>query len=126
MNILHAIIIALVPVLTLYLSAATFAQPISRNNMAAYCRHVDDKQGGQAPVIDGFSGDQRYFLSWAQVWRPISTEAEIRHRLATDVHSPYQFRANGAVRNVDAWYEAFDVGPDDDLYLPPGQRVRIW
>ncbi|MCB2046833.1 MAG: M13 family metallopeptidase [Novosphingobium sp.] len=93
---------------------------------AAYRRYVRDKQGGKAPVIDGFTGDQRFFLSWGQLWRNLSTPAEIRRRLVADVHSPGEFRANGAVRNVDGWYEAFSVGPDDDLYIPPEQRVHIW
>ena len=93
---------------------------------AAYRRYVEDKQGGEAPVIDGFTGDQRFFLSWGQLWRMLSTDAETRRRLAVDVHSPGEFRANGSVRNVDGWYEAFDVGPDDDLYLPPEKRVKIW
>ena len=93
---------------------------------AAYRRYVSDKQGGKAPVIDGFTGDQRYFLSWAQLWRNLSTDAETRRRLAVDVHSPGEFRANGAVRNVDGWYEAFNVKPGDALYLPPNERVHIW
>ncbi|MBX7486970.1 M13 family metallopeptidase [Qipengyuania sp. GH25] len=93
---------------------------------AAYRRYVNDKQGGKASVIDGFTGDQRYFLGWGQLWRMLSTDAETRRRLAADVHSPGEFRANGAVRNVDGWYEAFDVEPGDALYLPPEQRVHIW
>jgi endothelin-converting enzyme/putative endopeptidase len=93
---------------------------------AAYRRYVKDQQGGKAPVIDGFTGDQRYFLGWGQLWRMLSTDAETRRRLAADVHSPGEFRANGAVRNVDGWYDAFDVKPGDTLYLPPEQRVHIW
>ena len=93
---------------------------------AAYRRYVDEKQGGKAPVIDGFTGDQRFFMSWAQVWRSLVTESEERRRLLSDPHSPGEFRVNGIVRNVDAWYEAFDVKPGDDLYLPPEARVRIW
>jgi putative endopeptidase len=93
---------------------------------AAYRRYVDEKQGGKAPVIGGFTGDQRFFLSWAQVWRSLVTESEERRRLLSDPHSPGEFRVNGIVRNVDAWYEAFDVKPGDRLYLPPEERVRIW
>jgi predicted metalloendopeptidase len=74
----------------------------------------------------GFTGDQRFFLSWAQVWRSLVTESEERRRLLSDPHSPGEFRVNGIVRNVDAWYEAFDVKPGDKLYLPPEARVRIW
>ena len=93
---------------------------------AAYRKYVDEKQDGKAPVIGGFTGDQRFFLSWAQVWRSLVTESEQRRRLLSDPHSPGEFRVNGIVRNVDAWYEAFDVKPGDKLYLPPEARVRIW
>jgi endothelin-converting enzyme/putative endopeptidase len=93
---------------------------------AAYRRYVDERQGGKAPVIDGFTGDQRFFLAWAQLWRNITSEAETRRRILSDVHSPGEFRVNGIVRNVDAWYEAFGVKPGDRLYLPPEQRVKIW
>ena len=82
--------------------------------------------GKEPPVIDGLTGDQRFFLSWAQVWRSIIREDALRQRLVTDPHAPAEFRVNGAVRNIDAWYEAFDVGPGHTLYLPPDQRVRIW
>ena len=81
---------------------------------------------GKAPVIDGFSGDQRFFMSWAQVWRSLVTESEERRRLLSDPHSPGEFRVNGIVRNVDAWYDAFGVKPGDKLYLPPERRVKIW
>ncbi|WP_379920962.1 M13 family metallopeptidase [Erythrobacter sp. R86502] len=93
---------------------------------AAYRRYVTEKQGGKAPVIGGFTGDQRFFLAWAQLWRNITGEAETRRRVLSDVHSPGEFRVNGIVRNVDAWYDAFGIKPDDKLYLPPEQRVRIW
>jgi predicted metalloendopeptidase len=65
-------------------------------------------------------------LPWAQAWRNLSTESETRRRLLSDNHSPGEFRVNGIVRNVDAWYEAFGVKPGDKLYLPPEQRVSIW
>lgn len=93
---------------------------------AAYRRYVAEKQGGKAPVIDGLTGDQRFFLAWARLWRNVTGEAEIRRRVLTDVHSPGEFRVNGVVRNVDAWYEAFGIKPGDKLYLPPEKRVRIW
>jgi len=93
---------------------------------AAYQRFVKEKQGGKAPVIGGYTGDQRFFLSWAQVWRNVMTEGEIRRRTLSDGHSPGEFRVNGVVRNVDAWYDAFGVKPTDKLYLPPEKRVRIW
>ncbi len=82
--------------------------------------------GKEAPVIDGLTGDQRFFLSWAQVWRVAMRQDALRQRLMTDPHSPAEFRVNGAVRNIDAWYRAFNVGPGNKLYLPPEKRVRIW
>ena len=77
-------------------------------------------------MIDGFTGDQRFFLAWAQVWRAMAREDDTRQRLVTDPHSMPEFRTNGVVRNMDAWYAAFDVKPGDKLYLPPDQRVKIW
>lgn len=82
--------------------------------------------GRPAPVIDGLTGVQRVFYGWAQVWRTKSREAEAIRRLAVDPHSPPEFRCNGVVRNVDAFYEAFGVGEGDALYLEPEGRVRIW
>ncbi|MFT3898632.1 MAG: M13 family metallopeptidase [Gordonia sp. (in: high G+C Gram-positive bacteria)] len=78
------------------------------------------------PVIDGLTGEQRLFYSWAQIWRTKTREAEAVKRLAIDPHSPPEFRCNGVVRNVDSFYDAFDVKPGDKLYLEPDQRVRIW
>ena len=83
-------------------------------------------EGEEAPVIDGFTGEQRVFLGYAQVWRMKVREEALRQQIATDPHSPAQYRANGAVRNVPEWYEAFDVQPEDALYLPPEERVKIW
>ncbi|HEV2866626.1 MAG TPA: M13 family metallopeptidase, partial [Allosphingosinicella sp.] len=91
---------------------------------AAYRRYV--AQHGEPPVIDGLTGDQRFFLAFAQVWRSQLREGTLRERVLTDEHSPPEFRVNGVVRNVDAWYRAFNVQPGDRLYLPPEQRVRIW
>lgn len=82
--------------------------------------------GAEAPVIDGLTGVQRVLFGWAQVWRTKSREAEAIRRLATDPHSPPEFRCNGVIRNIDAFYEAFEVGTDDALYLEPERRVRIW
>lgn len=82
--------------------------------------------GEEAPVIDGYTGDQRFFLAWAQVWQRKYREDNLIQRLTTDPHSPSEFRVNGVVRNFDEWYEAFDVTPEDDLYLPPEERIRIW
>ncbi|MDX1379476.1 MAG: M13 family metallopeptidase [Xanthomonadales bacterium] len=82
--------------------------------------------GEEAPVIDGFTGDQRFFIGWAQVWRAKARPEEAKRLLTIDPHSPPKFRANGAAVNVDAFYEAFDVQPGDGMYLPPEERVKIW
>jgi putative endopeptidase len=81
---------------------------------------------GSAPVIDGFSGEQRFFLGWAQVWRGLYRDERLRSHVLTNTHSPPQFRVNGVVRNMDAWYAAFDVGPQHALHLEPPERVQIW
>ncbi|HET9638797.1 MAG TPA: M13-type metalloendopeptidase [Allosphingosinicella sp.] len=82
--------------------------------------------GGAEPrVIDGFSGDQRFYLGWAQVWRRNYREANLRQRLLTDPHSPSEQRT-AVVRNLDPWYPAFSVKPGQKLYVAPAQRVRIW
>lgn len=79
-----------------------------------------------APVIDGLTGVQRVLLGWGQVWQTKARDEEAIRLLAIDPHSPAEFRCNGVVRNVDEFYEAFDVTPDDALYLAPEDRVRIW
>lgn len=81
---------------------------------------------GEAPVIDGFTGDQRFFLAWAQVWRTLYREDALRSQLVRGPHSPGPYRVNGVVRNLDAWYEAFDITEEHELYLPPEERVSIW
>ncbi len=91
----------------------------------AYDAYKRSLGGREAPVIDGLTGDQRFFLGWAQVWRRKYREENLRQRLLTDSHSPSEQRV-AVVRNLDAWYSAFGVTPEDDLYLPPEQRVRIW
>ncbi|HAE95005.1 MAG TPA: zinc metalloprotease [Hyphomonas atlantica] len=80
----------------------------------------------EAPVIDGLTGDQRFFLSWAQVWRSKYREEATRRQLLTDPHSPPVYRVNGVVRNLAEWYDAFNVTEDNEMYLPPEQRIRIW
>lgn len=82
--------------------------------------------GKEAPVIDGLTGVQRVYFGWAQVWRTKSRDAEAIRRLAVDPHSPPEFRCNGVIRNIDSFYEAFDVSTSDELYLDPAERVRIW
>ena len=83
-------------------------------------------ENNQAPVIDGFTGDQRVFLGWAQVWRNKYRDEALRNLIETDPHSPSMYRINGIVRNVPAFYDAFDVQPGDELYLAPEDRVKIW
>ena len=92
----------------------------------AYRAYKLSLNGKEAPVIDGMTGDQRFFLAWAQVWRGKAREEQERQSLVTDPHSPPRYRINGIVRNFDEWYAAFGVKPGDKLYLPPDQRVRIW
>ncbi len=82
-------------------------------------------EGKPAPVLDGFTGDQRFFIAFAQSWRGKMREAALRNRIATDGHAPSQYRA-ATVRNLDAWYGAFDVKPGQKMYLDPTRRVRIW
>jgi len=83
-------------------------------------------QGGTAPELDGFTGEQRFFLGWAQVWRRKYRDEELQKRLLTDPHSPSEFRANGPVSNIDAFHDAFGVKPGDRMYRAPEQRVKIW
>ena len=82
--------------------------------------------GADAPVIDGYTGVQRLLLSWAQVWQQKSRDAETLRLLTIDPHSPNEFRCNQIVRNIDAFYEAFDVAESDALWLPQDSRVTIW
>ncbi len=92
----------------------------------AYHAYTISRGGREAQVIDGVTGDQRFFLGWAQVWRTLFREEALRNQVLNGPHSPGMYRANGPVRNMDAWYAAFDVTAEDDLYLPPDQRVTIW
>jgi len=83
-------------------------------------------KGAPAPVIDGLTGEQRFFLSWAQAWRGKVRAEELRRRIATDPHSPYEFRCNAIVANISDFYEAFEVTEGDKLWLEESQRVEIW
>ena len=83
--------------------------------------------GGDAPpVIDGLSGAERFFLSWSQAWRDQMRTEEVERRLAIDPHSPAEFRCNQIVRNIDEFYDAFEVTSSDALWLDPSLRVTIW
>jgi putative endopeptidase len=92
----------------------------------AYRAYKLSLDGKEDAVLDGLTGDQRFFMSWAQVWRSQYTDKALRSRLVTDSHSPPLYRVNGIVRNLDAWYEAFGVTESHDLYLPAEQRIVIW
>jgi putative endopeptidase len=91
---------------------------------AAYRRYV--AKHGEPPVIDGLTGDQRFFIAYGYSWETKQREGAIRSQLLSNPHSPATYRVNGVVRNVDAWYKAFNVEPGDKLYLQPEQRVHIW
>lgn len=91
---------------------------------AAYRRHVS--RHGEPPVIDGHTGDQRFFIAYAQAWQGKRREGALRQQLLSNPHSPEEYRVNGIVRNFDPWYKAFNVRPGDKLYLPPEERVHVW
>ena len=92
----------------------------------AYHAYTLSRDGAPAADIDGITGDQRFFLGWAQVWRALIRDAALRNQVLTDPHSPALYRTNGTVRNMDPWYTAFNVQPGDALYLAPEDRVTIW
>jgi putative endopeptidase len=92
----------------------------------AYLLSLKDNGGSEPAPIDGLSAKQRLFLSWAQAWRTKGRDEMVLQRLATDPHSPPEFRCNQIVRNIDAFYEAFDLSPEDALWLDQSQRVSIW
>jgi putative endopeptidase len=82
--------------------------------------------GKEAPKMDGYTGIQRVFLGWGQVWLDKTREEALRNQIASDPHSPAKFRINGVVRNIPEFYEAFNVKPTESLYLAPEKRVKIW
>ncbi len=92
----------------------------------AYKAYKISLNGKPSPKIDGFTGEQRFFLGWSQAWRRKYRDAEMMRRLLTDPHSPSWYRANGPVINIDAFYEAFNAKPGDALYKAPEERIRIW
>ncbi|GAB2983079.1 M13 family metallopeptidase [Mucilaginibacter puniceus] len=92
----------------------------------AYEAFKKTKQGQSNTKIDGFTPDQRFFLSWAQVWRSKQRPEALAQRILTDPHSPEQFRGNAPLTNIDAWYSAFNVKPGDKLYKKPEDRIKIW
>ncbi len=92
----------------------------------AYTAYQLALQGKEAPVMDGFTGDQRFFIGWAQVWRRKYRDEELKKRLLTDPHSPSQYRCNGIVSNLDPFYTAFSIKPDSKMFIDLTKRVRIW
>ena len=92
----------------------------------AYRAYKISLNGKEAPVIGGLTGDQRFFIGYAQIWRFKSREEALRNQLLTDAHSPGQYRAFVPLTNIDAWYAAFNVKPGDKLYRAPADRVKIW
>ncbi|GAA1956697.1 M13 family metallopeptidase [Agromyces allii] len=92
----------------------------------AWKAYVISLDGAEPPVIDGLTGVQRFFLSWAQAWQQKGRDAEVIRLLAIDPHSPNEFRCNQIVRNIEEFYTGFDVTPDDTLWLDPAERVTIW
>jgi predicted metalloendopeptidase len=92
----------------------------------AYRAYRKSLNGREALVIGGFTGDQRFFMGWAQVWRTLTREDALRQQIMTDSHSPGEYRVNGVLRNIPEFYAAFNVKPGDKMYLVPEQRVKIW
>jgi predicted metalloendopeptidase len=89
----------------------------------AYLKSLDRRE---APVLDGFTGPQRFFLGYAQVWRSRYREEALRQLVLSNPHSPPEFRVNGPLRNSPEFYEAFAVKESDGMWLPAGERVKIW
>ena len=92
----------------------------------AYAAYQQSLGGEPAPVIDGFTGAQRFFIGYAQVWRGSIRDAEQRLLLRTDPHSPMQFRTMVPLSNIEAFYQAFDIKPGSSMYRPPAERVEVW
>jgi putative endopeptidase len=92
----------------------------------AHEAYVISLKGKKPPVVDGFTSEQRFFLAWSQIYRNNMRDEQLRAQVTSDPHSPSEYRVNGVVRNMDAWYDAFGVKPGDKLYLDPKDRVHIW
>jgi putative endopeptidase len=109
------------PALTMGENVADFAGV--QVALDAYHRSLGGKP---APVIDGLTGDQRFFLAWAQIYREKQREDALRSQVTTDPHSPGRFRVIGPLPNIQAWYDAFGITPDNAMYIPPEKRAHIW
>ncbi len=92
----------------------------------AYEAFKKTKEGQSNKKIDGFTGDQRFFLSWAQVSRGLQRPESAAQRIMTDPHSPEQYRCNAPISNMDAWYNAFNIQPGDKNYKKPEDRIKVW
>ena len=92
----------------------------------AYTAYHLSLNGKEAPVIDGMTGDQRFFAAWAQVWKSKYRDEALVNLINTNPHSPPQYRINGPMRNLNEWYQAYDVKADSKLFVAPDKRVRIW
>jgi len=92
----------------------------------AYRAYKNSLNGKEAPVIDGFTGEQRFFMGWAQVWRRNTREKRARQLILIDPHSPAIYRVSGTLQNMPEFYEAFDVKEGDKLFIPVEERVKIW
>ena len=92
----------------------------------AYYAYKNSLAGKESPVIDGFTGEQRFFLNWAQIWARKYRDDELRRRLKTDPHSPSEYRTNGIVVNMPEFYEAFNINDKDAMYVEAGKRVKVW
>jgi predicted metalloendopeptidase len=92
----------------------------------AYKAYHISLHGKPAPILDGYTGDQRFYLAYAQSWRQKNRDESERARLLSNPHSPEDYRVNGVVRNDDNWYASFDIKPTDKYYLAPEKRVHLW
>ena len=92
----------------------------------AWTAYKNATQAQPLPVIDGLTADQRFFLSYAHIWAQNITDAELRRRTTSDVHSQSRWRVNGALPHIDAWYEAFGVKEGDKLFIPKEKRLLLW
>jgi putative endopeptidase len=94
--------------------------------LLAHDAYKQSLRGRAAPVLGGYSGDQRFFMAWSQGWQQKVRDDMAKMLVVSDVHSPARWRVDGTLRNIDAWYAAFGVKPGDKLYLKPEDRVRVW
>jgi len=92
----------------------------------AYQKFVETEYAGKAPALDGFSGNQRFFLGFGQLWRGLYVDGFLRQQVLTNAHSPNEYRVNGVLRNFTPWYETYGVTPGQKMYLPENERVTVW